>query len=184
MKRTYSNIVQGNIEVGETTVKTLNGNRTAPSRAIKVEVSEMLEREKRKLNLVIYGIEETNSEEATKEKVNDIVKVVGLDVSKIKYFGRVGRQVEGSRPRIVRVVCEDAESKRDLLKAANRLKGVEGFGSIYVGLDMTKTQQVQDKNLRDKLKDIRAVHKDAKINNGEIVVFEEGHRKILFSLQN
>jgi len=50
-------------------------------------------------------------------------------------------------------------------------------------MDLTKIQQLQDKTLRDKLKEIRVDHKDAKINNGEVVVFEEANRKILFSQQ-
>jgi len=169
---------------GSSSIETGSGIRAAPSRTLQVEVSEVMEREKRRNNLVIFGIEETNDEEATKGKIKDIVQKVGLDDSKIKYFGRVGRPQVGARPRIVRVVCEDSEAKREFLKAANKLKTCEGFGNIYVGLDLTKTQQVQDKLLRDKLKEIRNEHREAKINNGEIVVFEEGHRKILFSQQN
>ena len=55
------------------------------------EVGEALEREKRKNNLMIFGIEETNDQEATKVKINDIVKLVGIDETKVKYFERVGR---------------------------------------------------------------------------------------------
>jgi len=58
---------------------------------------------------------------------------------------------------------------------------MEGYGSTYVDLDLTKVQQIEDKKLREQLKKIRATTKDAKINNGEIIVFENGNRKVLFS---
>jgi hypothetical protein len=180
IKKSYSGMVQGAGAVGGAASSSLV---SAPARTIQVEVSEVMEREKRKNNLVIFGIEETNDEFATKEKINIIINAVGLDENKVKYFGRVGRQVSGARARIVRVVCEDAETKRSFLKAANRLKSMDGFAGIYIGLDLTKVQQVQDKNLRVKLKEVRDVHKEARINNGEIIVFEDGNRKILYSQQ-
>jgi len=178
IKKSYSDMVQVNSAAGGSL---LVNPTNAPSSIIKLEVSEVMEREKRKNNLVIFGIDETNDEAVTREKVNVIIRAVGLDESKIKYFGRVGRHVAGARPRIVRVVCEDSEVKRNLLKATNRLKTLEGYSNIYIDLDLTKVQQIEDKKLREKLKEIRVTDKDAKINNGEIVIFESGSRKVLFS---
>src|SRR6266516_1468792 len=157
-------------------------NMTMSNRDIKVGLSEMLERGKRKNNLVLFGIEETNDESVTKVKVNEIITAVGLDENKIKYFGRVGRLVVGAKARMVRVVCDDAETKRKFLKELNRLKTIEGFENKYVAADLTKEQQIQDKNLREKLKEFRVSIKEAKINNGEIVVFEDRMRKVLYSL--
>ena len=176
----WSSIVQGTGAVG---IAGPSSQASDPSRVVKVEVNELFERGKRQNNLVIFGIEETSDEFATRDKVNNIIKAVGLDENKVKYFGRVGRNVSGPRGRIVRVTCEDAETKRSFLKAANRLRSMDGFAGIYIGLDLTRMQQLQDKNLREKLKEIREVHKEAKINNGEIVVFEDGNRKILYSQQ-
>jgi len=177
-KKSYSDMLQGNSVAGGSL---LVNPTSAPSSIIKLEVSEVMEREKRKNNLVIFGIDETNDEAMTREKVNVIIKAVGLDESKYKYFGRVGRLVAGARPRIVRILCDDSEGKRNLLKATNRLKTMEGYSNIYIDLDLTKVQQNEDKKLREKLKEIRVTVKDAKINNGEIVVFESGSRKVLFS---
>src|SRR2546425_2484360 len=179
IRKSYSDtLVSGNAVTGEL----VRSNTTAQNRDIKVEVSELLERDKRKNNLVIFGIEETNDEFVTKDKVKEIVRAVGLEENKIKYFGRVGRMVPGAKPRIVRVVCEDSETKRKFLKESNRLKSMEGFANKYVAMDLTKVQQVQDKNLREKLKEFRVRDKDARINNGEIVLFADGDRKVLYSL--
>src|ERR1700759_4269144 len=130
-----------------------------------------MEREKRRNNLVIFRVEETDDENLTKIKINEIVAAVGVNVEKVKYFGRVGRKVTGAKPGVVRIVCEDAETKRSILKGANRLKVVEGFGRIYVSMDLTKEQQLNDKKLRDKLKEIRVQHREVKINNGVIILF-------------
>src|SRR5437867_10658700 len=162
IRKSYSDtVVSGNAVTGEL----VRSNTTAQNRDIKVEVSELMERDKRKNNLVIFGIEETNDEFVTKDKVNEIVRAVGLEENKIKYFGRVGRMVPGAKPRIVRVVCQDSETKRKFLKESNRLKSIEGFANKYEALDLTKVQEIQDKNLREKLKEFRVRDKDARINN-------------------
>ena len=108
IRKTYSNMVQGNSASGADTVA---NSLNIPNRTIKVEVSEVMEREKRKNSLVIFGIEETNDEFATKEKLKNIINALGADENKIKYYGRVGRVGQGTKARIVRVTCEDAETK-------------------------------------------------------------------------
>jgi len=151
------------------------------ARKIQLEVSEVMEREKRKNNLVIFGIEETDDENVTKNRVEAIITEVGVDISKVKYFGRVGKrtQVTGGRARIVRVVCEDLETRRSVLKGANKLKVATGYERTYIAPDLTKSQQDLDKKLRDSLKVIREQHKDAKINNGEIIKIVGGTRMVL-----
>ena len=147
-------------------------------------MSEAWEREKRKNNLVIFGVEETGDVEISKEKVKAIVNIVGLDQEKVKYFGRIGRNNGGAKVRIIRVICEDQETRRKFLMGSNKLRSVEGYERIYISADLTKEQQAQDKILRDKLKEIRLEHKEAKINNGEIVIFDNGNKKTLFEIQN
>lgn len=180
LKQTYSSMVRVNNRE-----ETNNSNVINPSsRSVQLEVSEAMEREKRKNNLVIFGIEETNDENLTKDKVKEIVIAVGLEESKIQYFGRVGRNLSGTKTRVVRVVCSDLEVKRKFLKEASKLKGLQGYNKVYVSPDLTKSQQIIDKKLRDKLREIRTEHREAKINNGDIVIFEEGNRRVLYAQQH
>ena len=137
-----------------------------------------------KNNLVIFEIDETSNEDRTRDKVKDILQAVGIDEAKVKYFGRVGKNITENKTRLVRVVCDDSETKRKILKDANKLKGIEGYNRIYISLDLTKVQQTVDKKLRDKLREIRVSNRDAKINNGDIVVFENGFRRVLYCQQN
>ncbi len=171
LKKQYSDVVR--VEGAEANVV------TSPRVSDMKMVSELLERNKRQNNLVIFGIDETSDENITKNKINEIITAIGVDASKVKYFGRVGRRVVGNKARVVRVVCEDLETKRGLLKGANKLKTIAGYERTYVSPDLTKSQQEEDKMLREKLKEIRGQYKEAKINNGEIVIMEGGNRKVL-----
>ena len=59
---------------------------------------------------------------------------------------------------------------------------MSGYERIYISPDLTKEQQLQDKKLRDKLKEIGVEHRKTKINNNDIVILENGSKKILYSL--
>ncbi len=177
----YSNAVKSNSGQGTSPQNNLSSR---PAIEVQAQFGELWEREKRKNNLVIFGIEETNDQQVTKDKVNDIVRIAGVDTSKVKYFGRVGRLVAGAKARVVRVVCEDGEIRRNLLKGATKLKLELGYERVYISPDLTKEQQAVDKDLRVKLKEIRQQHKEAKINKNEIIIMDSGVRKVLYPVKN
>lgn len=152
--------------------------------ALQDEIKEAIERDKRMKNLVIFGINETNDPSLTFEKVKEIVGLIGVEVEKVKYIGRVGRAISGGKTRLVRITCEDNETRRNLLKGAMKLKNESGYERIYISPDLTKSQQVLDKKLREKLKELRVVHKEAKISNGDIIKMEGSARIVLFSQPN
>jgi hypothetical protein len=177
LKQKYSDVVR--VEGAEGMV-VINPPRVSDLKNIQLEFSELMERDKRKNNLVIFGIGETDDENITKNKINEIINEIGVDANKVKYFGRVGRRAIGGKARVVRVVCEDLETRRGVLKGANKLKVISGYERTYISPDLTKCQQEEDKKLRQKLKEFREQYKEAKINNGEIVVMEGGERKVLY----
>lgn len=181
LKIKYSEVLKIGLQESSGTTNLIH---TTQSMNIQGEVNEKFEREKRKNNLVIFGIAETGDMEVTKERVKNIINIMEIEQDKVKYFGRVGRNTNGGKTRVVRIVCEDQETKRKILKGANKLRTVEGYDRIYISLDLTKEQQAQDKKLRDKLKDIRVQYKEAKISNGAIVLFEDGNKKVLHPTQN
>lgn len=181
LRSKYSEVLKGGLTDNSTTEIKEN---TIQAKKIQLEVNEAMERKKRENNLVIFGVEETGDIEVTKDKVNQIVGIVGVDQEKVKYFGRVGRITSTTKIRMVRIVCDDQETRRKLLMGSNKLRVMEGFERVYLSPDLTREQQAQDKILRDKLKELRVTHKDAKINNGEIIILEGGNRKILYPNQN
>ena len=119
----------------------------------------MLERDKRKLNLVIMGVLEDETEgEGDEEKVQKLLDEL-LERERVKYslIGRVGKK--GTREtaiRPIRIKIETIENKGKILKKARNLKEIEEFKRVYIVPDMTRKQQEEDKTLRDKVKEFRA----------------------------
>jgi len=97
---------------------------------MQAQVHESLEREKRRLNLVIMGIKEESEEEGT-NTVMDLMKVLGLeDAGEVQVLGRIGKA--GGKPRPIRVMLGNWENRRRLLLKDKMLKDTTGFENIYV----------------------------------------------------
>ena len=156
---------------------------------------EMMEREKRRNNIIIRGISESmDCDEKT--EVDRILEVLVEEVN-IKYeiVGRVGRlEKEGGagRCRPLRIRNEELDHKRKLLSRGKNLKGAEddNLRKVYVAPDLTRLQQEEDKKLRDKLKEFREdgmrkgiERTSVKIVRGEIVREVNGGREVNFSLE-
>lgn len=156
---------------------------------------EMMEREKRRNNIIIRGISESmECEERT--EVDRILEVLVEEVD-IKYeiVGRVGRvEKEGGagRCRPLRIRIEELDHKRKLLSRGKHLKVAkdDNLRKVYVAPDLTRLQQEEDKKLRDKLKEFREdgmkkgiERTSVKIVRGEIVREVNGGREVLFSLE-
>lgn len=148
-----------------------------------MKMAEMMERDKRRNNLVFMGIMEDDKE---REKVAKIVELLVQEVEvKYKIIGRVGREgttgVEGKKIRPLRICVEDVGHRRLLLSRGKNLKSTE-YNKVYIVPDLTRLQQGEDKQLRDKLKEIRESGKaNARIIRGEIAAEEEGIRMVLFT---
>jgi hypothetical protein len=148
----------------------------------------MMEREKRRNNLIFMGIKEGEDEKAVVEGIVDLL----VTEAKVNFeiVGRVGRRTvagdkeDEMKPRPLRVCIEDVSDRRRLLSRAKNLKSSD-HKLIYVAPDLTRVQQEEDRKLREKLKEIRlAGKKYVKISKGEIVQEEGGQKVVLYSLQD
>jgi len=164
--------------------KTADRDKTV-DRELQQKMLEVMEREKRKSNLIFMGIKE-----ATEEEENRIIKdimdtlVEETDIS-YEIFGRVGRKDTGNtdKARPLRIVIEDIGHRRLVLSRGKKLKE-SSYKKVFIVPDLTRLQQEEDKKLRDKLKEIRQQGTtNAKIVKGEIVSVEEGEKVVLFTLK-
>lgn len=134
-------------------------------------MKEVLEREKRRLNVVVMGLTEGSDEEdlgKIRKMVDSIVKEVQI---KFQVLGRIGRKSEIPRP--VRIKLVDVEDRRRVLSRARNLKKEEGMERLYIVPDLTKVQQEEDKRLRNEVKRLReAGETNVKIVKGVVVVGE------------
>jgi hypothetical protein len=82
------------------------------------------------------------------------------------------------------LVVKTLEGKIEIIKRAKQLKDVSEFKRIYISPDLTRKQQLEDKELRDKLKSFRKEDQTGAriiIKGGKIVMEKaDGQRSILF----
>jgi hypothetical protein len=157
-----------------------SGKRRSP---VTMGMSEDLERQSRRLNLVFMGIKEVSVDE-DKVVVQDLVRaLMGSEQVGIRVGERVGRK--GAKDRPIRVFVEEAEQRRRILARAKDLKRMEGKERIYIVPDLTRKQQEEDKILRDKVKAFRrAGQVGVKISKGEVVKGEGTNREVLYRLDS
>lgn len=129
---------------------------------IKTNVNEALndqmEREMKKNNLILYGVEEGKDANEEKNNENDLsqtkqlFKHVNPDITpdNIVKIQRIGfKKADKTRP--VKVVMKSEESKLSILKNARRLKESETFSKVGISYDKTKKQQEEYRKLKDEV---------------------------------
>jgi polyribonucleotide nucleotidyltransferase len=156
------------------------GTRCKITCIFQMQVTEAMERDKRRKNIMIMGVPEQD-EEKTKEFVKVLLDDLLKEEVEHTVVGRVGR-VDGAKVRPVRIIIEKADMKRNILKHASMLKAEPKYEKVYVSPDLTRMQQEEDKKLRDKVKEYRRQGMTGvKISRGEVVREEDSGRVVLFS---
>ena len=109
---------------------------------------DFLDREKRKLNLVVHNLAEpqgdTFQERAAKDAslfTSMIKEALKISVMPVKTF-RVGKKLP-EKPRLLIVTLESASAKYDILKYAPQLRDSVHFDNIYINPDLTQKEREQ-----------------------------------------
>ena len=132
-------------------------------------------RERRRLNLVISGIDEKANGSVDEVKGHDekFVKKIMIEIRhpdfSLHYIRRIGKQQPNS---LIRVTCPDRESKGAILRSSKKLKSQRQFRGVYINQDLSPLQQRELKQLRDELRRLQASGEDVRIRDGTIVDFE------------
>jgi hypothetical protein len=119
-------------------------------------ISEINEREYRRRNLIIYGVEEskTPNDGADRQKILALMTVINPDIgiSNISHH-RLGKPVNG-KPRPLKVRLMDNVDINQLLKNFGRRKysdSVEQLRNISISRDKTLTERQYVNKLREEL---------------------------------
>jgi len=165
-----------------TTVSSLNiGNEQAqisshaPPNPAEV-VDEYLNRERRKLNLVIYGIPETTAtsaperQQADLNSFNELVdsefKINNFEISKCVRLGKP----KNDKPRPLLVTIPDNTIRRQILRNAKNLRNSNTHKRVFISPDLTPQEREANKQLRQELKRRKdAGDTNLIIKNGKIV---------------
>ena len=148
---------------------------------------EIKEREEKKENIVVYGLEESVEEDGKKRKEDDRKAVYAMvDAIDVEFKGemkgsyRAGPKVQGDRPRPLIVTIEDDETREKILANARRMAGKDQWKWVYVARDLTWKQREELRKEEKKLKD--EAEKKTKKENDEgnvgkyVVVGQRGKR--------
>ena len=183
-KTTYADMVRGSCDkmVKEVNAKieTIPGRASAKDtldagRAMSNVFDSFLDKEKRKLNVVVHNLPEDTSPSLTErserdnELFRDIVKEgLSLIIRPTRSF-RVGKR-SADKPRLLIVSLENMETKVELLRMASQLRHLSTWKRIYVTPDLTKKEREESKKLREELaKRRQAGETDIMIKRGRIV---------------
>ena len=138
-------------------------------------VGSAMDKERRKLNVVIVNLPENEpAEEGSREKkdahsfeliVRDALR---LNVKVIKCF-RAGK-AQGDRPRLLIATLPDLETKKELLSLTSQLRSIPRWKSLYIIPDLTTDEQLERKKLREELLARRtAGEKSLIIKRGKVI---------------
>ena len=154
------------------------------------EIVEQHEIEKRKLNMVIFNVPESEEQSPEARKANDLEKVnllldgpMKLDTESIHIQNpvrlgalRASKPNEIQKPRPIKISVENFEHKNKILKANAELRKETGdFKNIFITPDLTKAQRKEAFLLREQLRYQKNVlnKKNVKISRGRIVEIEK-----------
>jgi hypothetical protein len=125
-------------------------------RTIRKDVEESLELEKRKNSFIVHGMKEDDDDDRDWQKVKELLND-GLRMEAdrhIEEVRRVGKTVK-DKTRPLRVKIGTIEGKNEILRRANSLKEHAKYERVHISPDLTRKQQVIDKELRQKVKQYR-----------------------------
>jgi hypothetical protein len=151
---------------------------------VKEDVEEALEMERRKMNLVIHGVPETDAEQDIEQVAEILGTGLHMDFERhVATLVRIGK-FEENKSRPLRMVVKSLDGKKEILSRAKELKNVEQFKKMFISPDLTRKQQRVDKELRTELKKFREQGEDtAKIRYGKIIKNVSGKEIVLYQVE-
>ena len=183
-KASYADMVKGSCSdvVAKVTAKVASIPQSLTSRAeskdmqnISKVFDDFLEKDKRKNNLVIHNLPEsegdTFAERADKDTrlFQDVVKDTFRMNASVSKVYRVGKVMEG-KPRLLIVTLATPGVKGDILRLAPQLRNSNAWGNIYITPDLTKAEREAARKVREELASRKAAgESNLTIRKGKVV---------------
>ena len=167
------------------------GMETA-KKEVKEEMSmERKEMEEKANNLVVYGLKESEKEDANDRKEEDSEKVrkmaeeIGVEVEgKMEVKFRAGKKLEGGKSRPLIVKIENDETREQLLTHARRLARKDDWRNVFVSPDLTWKQREEARKEEKRLREEADRMTEQAKNEGRsderyVLVGQRGKRRIV-----
>ena len=145
------------------------------SKDIHTAVSSVLDKERRKLNVVVSNIPESTPTSTETREEHDLRKFVNIIRDNLKLHIRAAKchragKLQEDRPRLLVVTLENFETKQELLKMSSQLRNFPELKNMYVNPDLTPEERESRRKLRQELALRRAAgENDIIIRHGSIV---------------
>ena len=160
---------------------------------VKEEVRlDMIEKEERRNNMVIYGLDERDKDVAKErakddeEKVKKIWEALDIDMEEeeVEVKFRAGKKRDDGKPRPLIIRFKEEEKKERALNEARKLARKEGWKKVFLSPDLTPKQREEDRKKEEERKK-EAEEKNAKARDegkqGKwIVVGQRGRRRVVW----
>ena len=144
--------------------------------------SEILERDSRKNNIVVFGVDESTNPDGKSRKDNDVAKFkeicdeidVGINPDEVVACVRLGQydsKNERQKSRPVKIILSSETKKREILSCARKLNSSQNsqLKKIRLKPDLTPCQREEKNQLIIQLKEKQSNGEDWIIRNGKIV---------------
>lgn len=142
-------------------IESLKTIKTAPNSSIEFEevVREVLERQIRKNNIIVYGVAENTSTELNTRILHDqrqVSRVLQHLLPETNFETvepiRLGKfDASRSRPRPIKVVLPSENVVHDIIRKAPTLKNLRDPGNVKISFDKTRRQQEYYRQVKDEL---------------------------------
>ena len=141
-------------------------------------VDELIDRENRKFNLVIRNLPETaeGGGEVDKNHFKPLCSTLDLNVPSFTVT-RIGKKIEG-KSRVLLVRLPDLATKRQILSKSVQLRSKTTWKKVYVNPDLTRSERVTQKLLRDELKALKEKGESDLIIRGNRIVKKRGIKNV------
>ena len=128
---------------------------------IEKQLEETEEKDKRKNNIVIWNIPESDKQEQKEKKQDDqetILKTLNMttdiDIEDISDLTRIGKLGLGNKPRLVKVTLKTNEIKERIIKSQKKINinKTDRSKFVYINHDQTPADREFDRKQREELK--------------------------------
>ena len=131
----------------------LNNINLSPQKqsTVRNSVNEMEERDRRKRNVLVFGLKEVNDsteDRTTTDKTNfeKLCRAINVLAEATSTY-RIGRK-DNNKTRPLKVTLESEDTRNQILSQAKELRNLEAYEEIFLKRDMTPMERDEDKKLR------------------------------------
>ena len=133
-------------------------NVTRPTHQIEVinsVTNEQVERERRKKNVVVFGVPVSGNKTQEKQENDDkgfierTFRALKIDVKKIKFIRRFRSNPTNNRPPPILIQLSSENDRQIVLSAAKDLRKLSEYKDVFINPDLTEAQRILNKQLRE-----------------------------------